>query len=311
MRPDCIILDYEIAISGLVPAAEHGSPIQGRTVNWNRFILGLEWNNTGEIFMTKIRYPAVAGQFYPGEAARLKRSVEKYLAESISIAEQPPKAIVAPHAGYIYSGPIAGTAFAYLAKANGDVRRVVLIGPAHWAATRGLAVSEADAFATPLGTIPVDRDSCQAIEPLKQVTVFEGAHTREHCLEVQLPFLQTLFSDIEIVPLVVGDASPPEVAEVLEKLWGGSETVVVISSDLSHFHDYATATRLDKETSKRIEGFQMVSEGQACGRRAINGLLHLAKQRQMRVETVDLRNSGDTAGPRDRVVGYGAYVFWE
>ena len=261
--------------------------------------------------MTKIRYPAVAGQFYPGEAEQLRRAVEKYLAESISVVEQPPKAIVAPHAGYIYSGPIAGTAFSYLAKANGDVRRVVLVGPAHWAAPRGLAASEADAFATPLGRIPVDRDSYEAIEPLKQVSVFEGAHTREHCLEVQLPFLQMLFSDIEIVPLLVGDASPSEVAEVLEKLWGGSETVVVISSDLSHYHDYATATRMDKETSKRIEGFERVSEGQACGRRAINGLLQLAKQRRMRVETVDLRNSGDTAGPRDRVVGYGAYVFWE
>lgn len=261
--------------------------------------------------MTKIRYPAVAGQFYPGEAERLKRAVEKYLAESISEAERPPKAIIAPHAGYIYSGPIAGTAFAYLAKANGDVRRVVLVGPAHWAATRGLAASEADAFATPLGSIPVDRDSYEAIEPLRQVSVFEDAHTREHCLEVQLPFLQTLFSDIEIVPLLVGDASPSEVAEVLEKLWGGSETVVVISSDLSHYHDYATAKRLDMETSKKIEDFERVSEGQACGRRAINGLLHLAKQRRMRVETVDLRNSGDTAGPRDRVVGYGAYVFWE
>jgi AmmeMemoRadiSam system protein B len=261
--------------------------------------------------MTKVRYPAVAGQFYPGEPEQLKRSVEKYLAEGISLVEHPPKAIVAPHAGYIYSGPIAGTAFAYLAKANGDVRKVILVGPAHMAATRGLAASEADVFATPLGRVPVDRDSYEVIEPLKQVSVFEGAHTREHCLEVQLPFLQTLFSDIEIVPLLVGDASSSEVAEVLEELWGGPETVVVISSDLSHYHDYTTATRLDKETSKRIEGFEKISEGQACGRRAINGLLQLAKERRMRAETVDLRNSGDTAGPRDRVVGYGAYVFWE
>jgi AmmeMemoRadiSam system protein B len=263
------------------------------------------------MIMAKIRYPAVAGQFYPGEAEQLKRSVEGYLANSVEAAGKPPKAIIAPHAGYIYSGPIAGTAYSYLAQANGNVKRVVLIGPSHRAATRGLAASAAQAFATPLGRIPLDRDSAQLMEPLKQVSVFEDAHTREHCLEVQLPFLQTLFSDIEIVPLVVGDASPTEVAEVLDKLWGGRETVVVVSSDLSHYHDYATATRLDKETSKGIEGFQMISEGQACGRRAINGLLHLAKQRQMRVRTVDLRNSGDTAGPRDRVVGYGAYVFWE
>jgi hypothetical protein len=282
------------------------------------FFFGIRSENcVGEISMTNIRYPAVAGQFYPGEAEQLKRSVEKYLAAAVRVAdnvranEQPPKAIIAPHAGYIYSGPIAGTAFSYLAQANGDVKRAVLMGPAHWAATRGLATSAADAFATPLGRIAVDRDSNQAIESLKQVSVFEKAHTREHCLEVQLPFLQMLFSDIEIVPLVVGDASPTEVAEVLEDLWGGPETIVVVSSDLSHYHDYATATKLDRETSERIEAFQMVSEGQACGRKAINGLLHLAKQRRMRVKTVDLRNSGDTAGPRDRVVGYGAYVFWE
>ena len=261
--------------------------------------------------MTKVRYPAVAGQFYPGEAGRLKDAVEEYLAESAGVTDPPPKAIIAPHAGYIYSGPIAGSAFAYLARANGAVKKVVLIGPAHWAATRGLAASEADAFSSPLGTIPVDRDSYQAIAPLQQVTVFEGAHTREHCLEVQLPFLQTIFSDFEIVPLVAGDATPSEVAEVLDSLWGGPETVVVISSDLSHYHDYSTAARLDKETSEKIEEFERVSEGQACGRIAINGLLHLAKQRKMRVKTVDLRNSGDTAGPRDRVVGYGAYVFWE
>jgi AmmeMemoRadiSam system protein B len=261
--------------------------------------------------MTKIRYPAVAGQFYPGDARRLKQTVDQFLADGSSEGKEAPKAIVAPHAGYIYSGPIAGTAFSYLARANGGVRNVVLIGPAHWAATRGLAVSDSEAFATPLGSIPVNQESYQSIKSLHQISVYERAHEREHCLEVQLPFLQTIFSDFEIVPLVVGDATPDEVAEVLDTLWGGPETAIVISSDLSHYNDYATATRLDKETSKRIESFQPVTEGQACGRRAINGLLHLARQRKMTAKTVDLRNSGDTAGPRDRVVGYGAYVFWE
>jgi AmmeMemoRadiSam system protein B len=261
--------------------------------------------------MTKIRYPAVAGQFYPGDARRLKDAVDKYLSDSRGESKKPPKAIVAPHAGYIYSGPIAGTAFKYLSNANGNVRRVVLIGPAHWAATRGLAASGVQAFATPLGNVPVDRQSIQAIEPLEQIEVYERAHSREHCLEVQLPFLQRIFSDFKIVPLVVGDATPDEVAEVLDSLWGGAETVIVISSDLSHYHDYATATRLDRQTSDSIEDLQPVLEGQACGRRAINGLLQLAKQRKMKVKTVDLRNSGDTAGPRDRVVGYGAYIFWE
>jgi hypothetical protein len=261
--------------------------------------------------MTKIRYPAVAGQFYPGEAKRLEQSVANYIQEAGDIPDPAPKAVIAPHAGYIYSGPIAGTAYAYLSKANGEIKRVVLIGPAHWAALKGLATSEANAFATPLGKVRLARESHKAIEQFEQVSVFEGAHSKEHCLEVQIPFLQSIFHDFELVPLVVGDASPAEVAEVLESLWGGPETVVVISSDLSHYRNYQTATRLDKETSTRIESFQNVSEGQACGRMAINGLLHLAKQRKMKVKTVDLRNSGDTAGPRDRVVGYGAYVFWE
>ena len=159
--------------------------------------------------------------------------------------------------------------------------------------------------------MPIDTEAVRSIEALDQVTVYEPAHSKEHCLEVQLPFLQTIFSEFEIVPLVVGDGTPEEVAEVLEALWGGPETVVVISSDLSHFNDYATASRLDKETSDRIEKLQPVGERQACGRRAINGLLHLARQRGMKAKTVDLRNSGDTAGLRDRVVGYGAYVFWE
>lgn len=261
--------------------------------------------------MSNIRYPAVAGQFYPGEARRLKEAVDKYLSDSSIESEKPPKAIVAPHAGYIYSGPIAGTAFKYLSTTNGNVRKVVLIGPAHTAATRGLAASAARAFATPLGNVPVDRQSIKAIESLEQVEVYERAHSQEHCLEVQLPFLQRIFSDFEIVPLVVGEATTDEVAEVLDRLWGGDETVVVISSDLSHYHDYATARRLDRQTSDNIEDLQPVLEGQACGRRAINGLLQLAKRRKMKVKTVDLRNSGDTAGPRDRVVGYGAYIFWE
>lgn len=261
--------------------------------------------------MSRIRYPAVAGQFYPGDANRLRKAVADYLVENTVEVDRAPKAIIAPHAGYIYSAPIAATAYNYLAAANGKVRRVILIGPAHWAPTRGLAASDAEIFATPLGPVPVDRQAVQAIESLEQVVLSERAHSKEHCLEVQLPFLQAIFSDFTIVPLVVGDGTPGEVAEVLEKLWGGDETVVVISSDLSHYHDYSHASMLDKETSNQIEDLKPVHEGQACGRRAINGLLHLAQRKGMTVRTVDLRSSGDTAGPRDRVVGYGAYVFWE
>jgi AmmeMemoRadiSam system protein B len=145
---------------------------------------------------------------------------------------------------------------------------------------------------------------------LSQVRIVDDAHDREHSLEVHLPFLQTIFGDFTLVPLVVGEATPAEVAQTLDLLWGGPETVIVISSDLSHYHDYQTATKLDLRTSMAIEALRPLSEGQACGRRIINGLLHLAKQRGLSAKMVDLRNSGDTAGPRDRVVGYGAYIFW-
>ena len=259
--------------------------------------------------MSAIRRPAVAGQFYPGESGRLRRQVRNYLDTAGEVAGQPPKAVIAPHAGYIYSGPIAGTAFAHLARANGHVRRVILLGPAHWASVRGLAASSAEAFTTPLGAVPIERSAQSRILELEQVQVSDQAHEREHCLEVQLPFLQVIFDDFSVVPLAVGAATAAEVAEVIELLWGGRETVIVISSDLSHYNDYKTAVELDKATANAIEELHAVSEGQACGRRAINGLLHLARRRGLSASTVDLRNSGDTAGPRDRVVGYGAFVF--
>ena len=261
--------------------------------------------------MKKIRQPAVAGQFYPGQAQQLQKAVDGYLSAAGDVAGPAPKAIVAPHAGYMYSGPIAGTAYAHLAQANGGVRRVILIGPAHWGPVYGLGASSDEAFASPLGQVPLDEEAREAILPLAQVQIADDAHRPEHSLEVHLPFLQSIFTDFTLVPLVVGQAVPAEVAEVLSLLWGGPETVVVISSDLSHFHDYQTAKMLDRETSDAIEALEPVKEEQACGRMAINGLLDLAQQRGLRAKTVDLRNSGDTAGPRDRVVGYGAYVFWE
>ncbi len=265
--------------------------------------------------MSAIRRPAVAGQFYPGESQRLRRQVETYLADVKTPVQKnggrPPKAIIAPHAGYIYSGPIAASAYAHLAASGPDVRRVILLGPAHWARVQGLAASSADAFATPLGAVPIDRPAQDQILALAQVRVADEAHVREHCLEVQLPFLQVIFDDFTVVPLAVGAADPEQVAEVIEQLWGAEETVVVISSDLSHYLDYRTAVEIDRATSLAIEALRPLAEGQACGRQAINGLLQLARQRGLAARTVDLRNSGDTAGSRDRVVGYGAYVFNE
>jgi len=261
--------------------------------------------------MKGIRQPAVAGQFYPGDPNRLKEAVARYLDDAAEATGPPPKAVIAPHAGYIYSGPIAGSAYAHLALVNGGVRRVVLIGPAHRAYVRGLGTSGSETFATPLGDVPLDAEAHELILNLPQVEARPDAHLSEHSLEVQLPFLQTIFEDFTLVPLVVGDATPVEVAQIMERLWGGPETVIVISSDLSHFSDYESAARLDRATSKDIEDLRPLNEGQACGRKAINGLLHLARERDMTARTVDLRNSGDTAGPRDRVVGYGAYIFTE
>ena len=276
--------------------------------------------------MSKMRAPAVAGQFYPGDPGKLRRVVNEYIshgtqpkgaapkgaaAKGAALKGAAAKAIIAPHAGYIYSGPIAGSSYAYLAKLKSQPRRVVLIGPSHWARVAGLAASSAQAFVTPLGNVPIDAAAMETVLVLPQVIIQDEAHVREHCLEVHLPFLQTIFDDFVLVPLVVGDASASEVAEVLKLLWVDQETIVVISSDLSHYHDYETAVMLDKITSQAIEELRPLKEGQACGRKAINGLLYFAKQVDLHPETVDLRNSGDTAGPKDRVVGYGAYVFHE
>lgn len=260
--------------------------------------------------MTAVRRPAVAGMFYPAERSRLQAMVGEFLSDAHTSGSVP-KAIIAPHAGYIYSGPVAASAYALLAPARASITRVVLLGPAHRAPLRGLALPSADRLATPLGEVPVDKDAIAKIADLSQVQVMDEAHSEEHSLEVHLPFLQTVLDHFLLVPLAVGKAEPEEVGEVLERLWDGPETLIVISSDLSHYHDYDTARRLDSATSRAIEQLRPDDIGyeQACGRIPINGLLHVARKRGMKAKTVDLRSSGDTAGPRDQVVGYGAYVF--
>lgn len=262
--------------------------------------------------MNHVRPPAVAGMFYPAERDELHRDIEQYLQEAkvAPANELVPKAIVVPHAGYVYSGPVAATAYSRLRPARDTIRRVILLGPSHRVPLFGLATSSATAFTTPLGSIPIDSEALKAIADLPQVRRMDEAHALEHSLEVQLPFLQEVLHDFTLVPLVVGDASPAEVAEVLERLWGGPETLIVISSDLSHYHDYYTAQRLDRSTSRAIETLNLeeVHSENACGCRPLAGLLYLARQKRMKAETLDLRNSGDTAGSRDQVVGYGAYV---
>lgn len=261
-----------------------------------------------------VRPPAVAGYFYPGNERDLRQSVTENLA-SAKTAGTPtaPKALVAPHAGYIYSGPTAAMAYTAI-QANRDViTRVILLGPAHRVYVRGLALSSATHFSTPLGLVEIDQTAVASLKKLPQVLVSDAAHKQEHSLEVQLPFLQSILDQFTLVPLVVGEARPAEVAEVLELLWGGPETLVVISSDLSHYHDYQTARRIDAATTHAIENMQLESIGSehACGCMPLRGLLKVARDHGLRVKTLDTRNSGDTAGTRDQVVGYGAYAFYE
>lgn len=260
--------------------------------------------------MTRIRLPAVAGAFYPAQAKPLHHRVQGFLNQAKTSGPSP-KALIAPHAGYVYSGPVAASAYARLHPVRAIVKRVILVGPSHRIPFRGLAIPCADFFATPLGPIPVDQEALSAIEGLPFVHALDEAHRLEHSLEVQLPFLQTALDCFKIAPIVVGEAALEEVVEALDRLWGGSETVIIISSDLSHYCDYASAQKLDRATSQAIEALQpeALDEASACGRIPISGLLAAARQYRLKAATVDLRNSGDTAGPRDRVVGYGAYVF--
>jgi AmmeMemoRadiSam system protein B len=261
--------------------------------------------------VTTIREPAVAGMFYPGDPLLLQQQLDAFLNSQAAVAAHP-KALIVPHAGYVYSGPVAASAYRLLNSMRGQVSRVVLLGPAHRVAFQGLAATSMQYFSTPLGLIKIDQAAIGALLALPQVRIIDEAHREEHSLEVQLPFLQTTLGDgFKLVPLVVGDADSRSVAEVIEILWGGPETLLLISSDLSHYHDYDTARRIDSATSRAIEQLdpQAIDYEQACGRIPVSGLLLAARHHKLHARTLDLRNSGDTAGGRDRVVGYGAYAF--
>ncbi len=257
-----------------------------------------------------IRYPAVAGIFYPVDPQELKQILQGFLDEK-TIKQSLPKAMIVPHAGLIYSGSIAASAYAQLQTFAEQITRIVLLGPTHHVAFHGMAFPTAHIFVTPLGNIPIDQQTISSVTHFPFVSISDLAHLQEHSLEVQLPFLQALIPTFSLVPAVIGESSPQEVGEILEALWGGDETLIIISSDLSHYHGYTEAKQLDKHTSEAIESFHIeaINHHHACGRNAVNGLLLLAKKKHLQVTTVDLRNSGDTAGSKDRVVGYGAYLF--
>lgn len=261
--------------------------------------------------MAETRPAAVAGRFYPADPEQLRLDVERYLAGARGPAPPPPlpKALIVPHAGYVYSGPVAAAAYAQVARERDAIERVVLLGPSHRLWFEGLAVPSVEAFRTPLGTLPLDREWLARVRDLPQVVVLDAAHAQEHSLEVQLPFLQCVLGSFTLAPLAVGDATALQVAEVLERLWGGPETLIVISSDLSHYLDYESARRIDADTARSIEALraERLDAERACGYLPVSGLLLAARRRAMHVQPLDLRSSGDTAGGRDQVVGYGAW----
>lgn len=264
--------------------------------------------------MLKTRHPAVAGTFYPREPRELEAAVGGLLsgvtgsaADAAEVAGV--KALIVPHAGYVYSGPIAASAYRCLGARAERIRRVVLLGPAHRVALTGMALPSVVGFETPVGTVPIDRASVARALQLPLTQLSDAAHAREHCLEVQLPFLQALLSEFELVPIVVGHCPPAAVAAVLDALWGGPETLIVVSSDLSHYLTYAEAVARDAATTGAIlERSTSLVGAEACGASAINGLMVAARSHHLRVTALDVRNSGDTAGDRREVVGYGAFA---
>ena len=264
--------------------------------------------------MTSVRRAAVAGTFYPGEPRALAAELEDLLGGVPHLEPRLgfPKALIVPHAGYVYSGEVAARAYDELAPARGIVRRVVLLGPVHRVPVRGLAVPGAEAFATPLGTVLIDREALRAVQDLPQVLASDAAHALEHSLEVQLPFLQKVLGAFSLVPFAVGTASVQEVAAVIERLWGGPETLIVISTDLSHYHAYDEAKRIDGATLERMRAYATdIDHDEACGATPLNGLLSVARERAMSIRQLAACNSGDTAGGKGQVVGYGALALYE
>ena len=261
----------------------------------------------------RVRPPAVAGTFYPADPEVLEATVRADLATAgAPPADRPaPHAVIAPHAGYVYSGPVAAHAYSAVASRRHEITRVVLLGPNHRVPLRTIAVPSVDAFATPLGDVPLDREACDALLRHPAVRIDDRAHAEEHGLEVHLPFLQVVLGDgWSLVPMVVGQVEPEDVAEVLRDLWGGPETLVVVSTDLSHYHDHLTAQALDAATAAAVVArrWSEVEPDRACGAHPLRGLLLEAERRDLEVGLLDLRTSGDTAGDRRRVVGYGAFA---
>ena len=256
----------------------------------------------------RVRPAAVVGRFYPSDPGVLATQVDALVGTGRDAPA--PKALIVPHAGYVFSGPVAGAGYATVRALRGIVEHVVLLGPAHHVAVEGLVTVSVDALDTPLGPVRVDDAARRAVLDLAEVSVDDRAHAPEHSLEVHLPFLTRVLGDVAVLPLLAGHTPAPTVARVLDAVWNGPQTLIVVSTDLSHFLDHPTATARDRRTAAAIVAGDLdaISSDDACGAAGVRGLVLAALQRGMRVELLDLRNSGDTAGPRDRVVGYGAFA---
>ncbi len=258
-----------------------------------------------------VRAPAVAGLFYPRDPGQLGSTIDSLLAEHPADARMP-KALIVPHAGYVYSGPIAASAYGLLGAAAAAIRRVVIVGPSHRHWFRGVALPASEAFATPLGVMRVDEAAVEALRKLPHLQVSDEPHAAEHSLEVQVPFLQRISPEARIIPIVIGEATAAEVETILEAVWGGPETLIVVSSDLSHYHPYRAAQAIDSATTRAIlSGRDDLSGDQACGCVGVNGLTRVVRKRGLRAELLDVRNSGDTAGDKRQVVGYGAFGYYD
>lgn len=270
-------------------------------------------NMRGVSINTSVRAPAVAGVFYPDNAEVLRELVGRLLEDSSTRADaRPPKALIVPHAGFAYSGPVAAAAYRLLSPLRATIERVVIVGPSHRVYLEGIAVPKSNAFATPLGEVPVDAAGRERLLARGDVIASDAPHEMEHCVEVQLPFLQTVLSNFSVLPLVVGLASTEQVAAVLDDVWGGAETLLLASSDLSHYLPYRSAQNIDAVTARAIVARRTdITHEQACGASAINGLLELARRKNLRVAEIARNNSGDTAGDTRRVVGYGAFALDE
>ena len=256
-----------------------------------------------------IRNPAVAGQFYEADPAKLRQHLATLLAAGNHLPATGARGLIVPHAGYIYSGPVAAAAYRCLQSGAEDIERVALFGPAHRVYLEGMAVPSTDAFATPLGRVALDRKEIDRIAALPGVCVADEAHREEHSLEVQLPFLQEVLGDFSLVPVVVGRCAPPIVAAVMDALWQRPGTLLVVSTDLSHFHSYSEARRIDANTCNRVLAREHSLDGEdACGAAALNGLMCTVQGQDLRIELLASCNSGDSGGGRDRVVGYGAFI---